>query len=89
MRFAHFEGVNRDLKYNGRLRICWMFYVCTQTYSPFSQRDAFGVSLRRVNGSRRCFIMPTLQAYYNCIGRARYIQCVKYAGLGPETAGPR
>jgi len=76
-----------DPKYNTSLRIPKVFMFARRARSPFSQpekkkgkSDALGVSLGRVNGSRRRFIMPTLQAYYNCVGRARYVQCTKYAG---------
>lgn len=83
-------GREYDPMYNTSLRIPKVFMFARRARSPFSQprekkkdeSDALGVSLGRVNGSRRRFIMPTLQAYYNCVGRARYVQCTKYAGPG-------
>lgn len=64
-----------------------------------NENDAFEDCLRRVNGPRQRFIMPTLQAYYNCIGRAQYfiILCIlcKVRGFRfakttvPSSGGPQ
>lgn len=95
MRFAHFSKreIERRHDFNAILRILKVFtFACRLVRLSHSPREKqewcfwgfFGAS-QLWGGSRLRFIIPTLQAYYNCIGRARYIQCVKY--MSPDRDG--